>query len=288
MDEKEIKALISLLDDPDNKVFEAIKIKLKNLGPQIIHQLENSWETSLDSLFQTRVENIIHEIHFDEIKKQLKQWAETDTNNLLAGAIIISRLQYPELDTDDIIKKFDKIKRDIWLEINDNLTALEKIKIINHILFDVNGFSRSTTFQNSAQSNFIQHVIEQKKGSPIALAILYAAIAQQLEIPVYGVALPKNFILCYQNQTQNAFEHEFENGVLFYINPFNKGIVFGKNEIELFIKQQKLENKKTYFQPCSNKETIIHLIKALIEFYQNNTDLLKIEEYNTLLKILYI
>jgi regulator of sirC expression with transglutaminase-like and TPR domain len=287
MDINEINALINLLDDPDSNVYNAIRNKLTQLGAPVIPHLEKAWETSLDELFQTRIENIIQVIHHTDIKNKLQKWNDNSEHDLLEGAAIISQFQYSDVKVEDIYEKIERIKKDIWLEINNNLTALEKIKIVNHIFFDVHNFSRSKAFYNSIQGFFINHLLNTKKGSPIALAIVYASICQQLDIPVYGVALPKNFILCFKDKMQVAFDEDFEEGVLFYINPFNKGVVFGKKEIELFIKQQKLENKKAYFQPSSNKDTLIHLLKEIIVFYENNGDKTKVENYQSLLKILY-
>jgi regulator of sirC expression with transglutaminase-like and TPR domain len=159
---------------------------------------------------------------------------------------------------------------------------------MNHILFEVHKFSRSSSFINSAQAQFMSHLLDTRKGSPISLAILYAIIAQQLSIPAYGVALPKNFILCYVDQYFQPFETNINDNVLFYINPFNKGVVFGRKEIELFIKQQQLENKPAYFEPCTNKETIINLVNSIIDFYQNNSEQNKADEYKSILKILYL
>lgn len=287
MDKTEIKSLIKLLDDPDLDIFKAVRNKLSQLGSDVIPHLEKAWENSLDSLFQTRIEDIIHDIHQSHIKNKLKEWGNNSTHDLLEGATIISQFQYPDIKFEDLKKQIEEIKKDIWLEINDNLTALEKIKIVNHIFFDVHKFARSKANINSIQGFFINQVLDNKKGLPIALAIIYAVICQQLDIPVYGVALPKNFILCYRDKMQSAFEEELIEGVLFYINPFNKGIVFGKKEIEFFIKQQKLENKKAYFLPVSNKDTIINLVNEIVAFYENNAEKTKAEEYRSLLKILY-
>jgi len=286
MDQHEIESLIRLLDDPDVTIFHAIRIKLNQMGMQAIPHLEKAWENSLDDLFQTRIENIIQDIHFNETKNKLIRW-EKSPHDLISGAILIANFQYPELNFEETYQAIDKIKQDVWIEINDNLTALEKIKIVNHVFFEVHGFSRNNTFQNSPHSNFINQLLETKKGSPIALAILYSGICQQLNLPVSGVALPKNFILCYKDPQVPAIYEDATQGVLFYINPFNKGVVFGKKEIELFIKQQKLENKKTYFQPCTNKETITHLLTGLVEFYENRGDLTKANNYRSLIKILY-
>lgn len=287
MNPNEIHALINLLDDPDPSVFQAIKLKLNQMGIAIIPHLEKAWENNLDELFQTRIENIIQEIHQTDVKKQLNQWIKTPDHDLIEAALIVARYQYHDLEIEALKNQVEQIKRDVWLEINDNLTALEKIKIINHIFFEVHRYSRSNTFQNSAQSHFISHLLDTKKGSPINLAILYAGICQQLGLPVSGVALPKNFILGFKDPLHEVFENEPNQGVLFYINPFNKGVVFGKKEIEIFIKQQKLENKAAYFQPISNLHTIEQLLKSIIDFYEQNAEKSKAENFKDLLKILY-
>jgi regulator of sirC expression with transglutaminase-like and TPR domain len=288
MEIHEIQALIRLLDDPDQEVFQAIRNKLNKLGPGVIPELEQAWEKNLDSLLQSRIENIIHDIHHTDIRNRLHQWVEQGAHDLFTGACLVNQFQYPDIKAEEMLKKIDVLKKDIWLELNDNLTALEKIKVMNHILFEVHKFSRSSSFINSAQAQFMSHLLDTRKGSPISLAILYAIIAQQLSIPAYGVALPKNFILCYVDQYFQPFETNINDNVLFYINPFNKGVVFGRKEIELFIKQQQLENKPSYFETCTNKETIINLVNSIIDFYQNNSDQNKADEYKSILKILYL
>ena len=59
---KEIAALISLLDDPDQMVYEQVSAKVLSLGTAIIPTLETQWEQSLDSFLQERIENLIHQI----------------------------------------------------------------------------------------------------------------------------------------------------------------------------------------------------------------------------------
>lgn len=270
MDPKELQALISLLDDPDSEVFNAVNNQLIGLGVTIIPELEKAWENPFNDLLQQRIENIIHNIQFDYVKTKLTEWNKSDHQNLLEGAFYIAKYQYPDLEFDTIHKKIDAIRQDVWLELNNNLTALEKVKILNHIIFEVHGFTRNSANVNSAQNSYINYALEEKKGNPIILAIVYAYVAQQLGLPIYGVNLPKNFILAYKDAENSllAFNEEENDPVLFYINPFNKGAVFGKREIEFFVKQHKLESNRSLFLPCSNVEVIRQLIITLINAYE--------------------
>ena len=105
MDKKKLTALISLLDDPDNGVFEHIKDKLLSMGQEVIPILEDAWEHSFDTLIQSRIENIVHRIQFESVCKALKEWAKEENQNLLAGVLLVAKYQYPDLDESKIKKQ---------------------------------------------------------------------------------------------------------------------------------------------------------------------------------------
>ncbi len=269
MEIKRIRALIDLLDDPDSKIFETVKNQLLRQGTSVIPELEKSWESSLNDHLQNKIENIIQQIQFQDTAKELQKWSENAKDDIFPGAYLIAKYQYPDLEYNKILKQADLIKQDVWLELNENLTALEKIKILNHIFYDIYGFSGNTANFYAPQNSYINIVLETKKGNAISLAIIYMYIAQNLGLPIYGVNLPKNFIIAYIDKPffNKALENDSEQNVLFYINPFNKGAVFGKKEIDFFIKQKKIEPLKQYYYPCTSKVIINRLITDLIVSY---------------------
>lgn len=281
---KNIKALLQLLDDPSSEVYQHVSENILKQGEEIIPELEKVWETSLNEILQERIENLIQEIQFKATLNQLKEWKEDGAVDILQGAFLIAKYQYPELQFKTIQKHFDKLKTDAWLEINNNLTALEKVRVINHIIYQIHGFSGNSTNFHAPQNSFINHVLETKKGNPMTLGILYIAIAQQLEIPIYGINMPKNFILAYVDPLNLSLVNDTE--ILFYINPFNKGTVLGKREIDYFLKQLKLKPEKSYYFPCSNIEIIKKLILNLIYSYQKLGYPEKVEAMKTIYDIL--
>jgi regulator of sirC expression with transglutaminase-like and TPR domain len=287
MDQKEIQAIITLLDDPDSEIYEAIYQSLLEKGIDIVPELEKAWEVSANSLTQDRIENIIHKIQLNFTHNSLNKWVQDGGIDLLEGAYIISRYQYPELGFYEILNPIEKIKHDTWLELNDNLTALEKVKILNHIIFDIHKFSGNTNNYYSPQNSFLNQVILSKKGNPISLGIIYASIAQKLGLPIYGVNLPKNFILAYKDEFYellNPGGAQNEN-ILFYINPFNHGAVLGRKEIDFFLKQQNITPDDSYYQPCTNLEIIQRLLLNLIYSYEKLGYNDKIKDLQDLLKI---
>ena len=265
MSDSNLKALISLLDDPDSQVFNHVREELIKMGPQAIHPLEEAWEQAHDIVYQKRIEELIHEIQFLKTQNELINWAKSEEQDLLKGALIIAKYQYPDLNEQKIYELVEQIRKDIWLEINDNLTALEKVKVINHILYDVYNFNGNVADYHAAQNSFLNVVLESKKGNPLSLSILYAVLAQKLEIPVYGINLPEHFILGYVDLFQeNPSPEELKNSpILFYINAFSKGIVFSRKDIDNFLKQLNLEPRPLYYEPCSNLDIIKRMLRNL-------------------------
>jgi regulator of sirC expression with transglutaminase-like and TPR domain len=287
MNSAEVSALISLLDDPDEEVYKHIREKLLSIGIQVIPVLEDAWEHSFDTLIQSRIESIIHNIQFGRIQADLTEWLKPGNQKLLEGALLIARYQYPDIDEVKVRKHIDQIRQDIWLEINSNLTALEKVKVLNHIIFEVHGFSGNTTNYHAPQNSYLNNVLETKKGNPLSLSILYSIIAEDVGIPIYGVNLPEHFILAYIDDTTLTEDGGLEDAkVLFYINPFSKGSIFNRREIDSFLKQLKLDPQPSFYEPCTNADILRRLLRNLIISYEKLGYPNKIEELKQLLSAL--
>ena len=263
---KELEALISLLEDPDNQVFDNVSNRLIELGEEVVPPLEKRWEITLKPDLQERIENVIRKIQTNTLKRGMDSWKSDGGTDLLFGAYLVARFQYPELQYELLNDKIEKIKKDIWLELNNDLTALEKVKVINYFLYDIHRFDKSLKKAHSPQLYLLNHVIDTKKGSPVMLGLIYAELARRLNLPIYGVNLPRNFVLCYYDSEY----HEDPNNILFYINPSDKGTVLGLKELKHFLRHLKIEEKEFYFTPCSGTDVIERLIINLQYAYQKS------------------
>ena len=306
----EVKALISLLDDEDTFVTSSVENKILSYGKEIIPYLEDAWGESFpggnsggDAYLQQRIENLIHKLQFEDVRKELSDWAEAEIEldplknplnyySLLNATLLVAKYQYPDLDETKLKEQLNLIKKDVWLELNDELTALEKVKILNHIFFDVYEFKGNTTNFHAPQNSYINNVLESKKGNPLLLSIIYSVIAQQLKIPIYGVNLPEHFVLAYMADPEmvinpravmTLYEDENQKKILFYINPFSKGAVFSRKEIDVFLKQLRLDPNVLFYEPSSNLLIIQRMIRNLINAYDKLGHVDKVEELKLLL-----
>ena len=283
INETEVNSLIKLLDDPDQEIYNHVHEKLLSLGSEAIEYLESAFEQAFDSIQQERIANLVHEIQFGILKNDLKLWYQGGAFDLLQGILVINRYQYPDLDEQKIINQIEALKRDVWIQMMNEASPVEQVKLINHVFYHMHGFSGNTTNHQDPQNSYLNQVLETKKGNQILLASIYSIIAQKLDIPVYGVNLPQHFILAYLDESKQT---EFESGILFYINAFNKGFVFGRRDVDMFLKQLNLKPDKQFYEPCSNTEIIKRILRNLISSYEQLGSTEKVTELNELLNIL--
>ncbi len=282
---KEIEALVKLLDDTDNEIFNHVESKLLSYGTEVIPTLEQCWEQSLDMILQQRIENLIHKIQFSGIKEELKSWAMSGAFDLLNGFILVSKYQYPDLDEQKIINQIEAIKRDAWIELNYDTSPVEKVKILNHVFYNIHGFTGNTTNYQDPQNSYLNIVLESRRGNQISLAVIYSVIAQRLDIPIYGVNLPQHFILAYIDEHE-VVTNDSEKNILFYINAFNKGFIFTKRDVDYFLKQLNLAPDPIFYQPCSNIDIIKRILRNLINSYEKMGYLEKTEELKELYQVM--
>ena len=286
MNTSELNALISLLDDPDEVIYEQISGQILSQGTTIVAELELAWENSKSVLQQQRIENLIQKIQFSATSDALTHWIESGGSDLLEGALIIARYQFPDFNEKKIYGYIDQLKQDIWLELNPNLTALEQVRVINHILFEVHQFVGNTNDFHHPNNSFINMVLESKRGNPLSLSIIYAILAQKLSMPIYGVNLPQHFILAYMGgeNTFGLYDLDKNKEVLFYINAFSKGTIFNRNEVESYLQQLNLKANENYFYPCNNIEMIKRMINNLIFSFEKMGNEKKSNDMKLLIK----
>lgn len=280
---KEIEALIHLLDDTDEEVYSHVKERIIDLGEPVIPQLEEAWEHSFNHLLQERIEDVIHVIQFDGLAARLAKWKEEGELDLWEGVVLIARYQYPDLDEPDLRRQLELIRRDVEKELKPGMKPLEKVRVINHVLFDIYGFTSNKTHFHSPPNNYINNVLESRKGNPLSLSVVFAVLAQSLGMPVYGVNLPEHFILAYMNT--NREEPVPAEQVLFYVNPFSKGAIFSKREIDTFLNQLKIAHRPEFYEPCSNARILQRMLNNLIFAYEGMGYKYKVEELKELRQI---
>jgi regulator of sirC expression with transglutaminase-like and TPR domain len=283
---KEISALLNLIDDPDEEVFGAVSNKIVGFGRTIIPNLENLWELTPDQQIQERIELIIHRLHYTDLVEDFRQWNLAGHHDLLVGSLLVAKFQYPELSTSPVLLEVEKIRRNIWLELNNYLTPLEQVRIITGILYSYHSL-KGTEIAYSDINDFLLHkVLESKRGNQLSNGILYLILSDLLDIPVKAIGVPRQFVLAYfKPGYKNELSSDQLDKIEFFIDP-TSGMVFTHKDIENYFKRISVPLVDSYFKPLSNKRVIQHLLEEGSKCFDNEKDQYKKEEMINLAKLL--
>lgn len=285
--EREIHALIQLIEDPDETIHLQIKDRLINYGLDAVKPLEKAWmNAESEKQTQDRIEQIVHDIQFNHLKTRLTDWKQNQSNDLLLGVVLISQYHYPDISLDFIQKYLQKIKKDIWLELSPNLTIFEKIEVFNKVFFDIYGFKANRSDYHAPLNSYISHVLESKKGNPLMLSIIYQLIAAELEIPLYGINLPNHFVLGYVDERLSRVAGIESSDLVFYVNPYNRGAFLMNSDVEKFLSELKLPLKDEFMLPCSVEAMVLRNLNNLIYAYRLQKEEEKVEELKILRAII--
>jgi regulator of sirC expression with transglutaminase-like and TPR domain len=273
MKDSEFKALVSLLDDDDTQIIAHVEEKIRSLGKEVIPFLEQEWEKNFNPEVQKRIEDIIHDLQYEIVKDRLSTWYKSEDQDLLTGMWLISTYQYPDLEFEKLSHELEQIYYSVWLELKPDLHPLDQIKIVNGVIFQKLKFGANTKNFHSPGNSMLNVVLETKKGNPISLCVIYLLVGRKLKLPLFGVNLPNLFVLTYKDERIKQF----------YINVFNRGLIFSREDIENYIHELRMVPKPAFFEPCDNVEIIRRVLRNLIMSFEKVGEHAKAEEVKGLL-----
>lgn len=265
-----IDTLLFLTNEPDEYLYANIANAILSYGNQALPLLNEKLKLSTDPYQKERLKSLIYNIERQDIISKLNFWSEKREYDLLEPFFILSRKRFPDADwswfgfqTVMLIEQAEK-------ELNPNLTPLEQVKTLNHIIYDVNKFRGDITAINNPDYYYANTLLETRVGNPLSLGMLYCIVAERLNIPIYGIDLPNHFIVAFCKKTEDFPKLE---DVLFYINPFNKGVVLTRKDIRNYINELKIQSELKYFEPTRNTNVVKKMLKTIKNTEMNITKL---------------
>ena len=283
---KELNALFTLIDDPDEEVYSTVSEKIVEYGKPIIPNLEYLWETTPNEDIQQRIENIIHRLHFSDLLADFKEWSDSQDQDLLFGALLASKFQYPELSTAPVIQEIEKIKRTVWLELNSFLTPLEQANVLSSIVYNYYQLTGISVSYSNPDAFLIHKVLECKKGNTLINGIIYQILCEKLDINARIINIPKQCMIAfYQSDFIDPESDEAQDNIHFYIDATN-GQAYAKKDIEQYLNKSGLEIRSDYFKPVSTKKIIQLLLQEIAKCFEKPEEQYKKAELMQLKKIM--
>ena len=232
--EQEITALISLLDDPDSNVTPIVRERLKTLRPNICSLLAVREDCVHNALMTQRLDKVIT----DQILNELSAWQQEDDPELLKGLWLVYRMVRPHLEYKEMEEGCMDMVKDVWVELSDDKTSVEKVHLYNHVFYHRIGFKVEDPFLSESLPAFLDRALEKKQANPVLFGLLYLDVAYKAGLPIRAMVFPGGFLPVCVDENER---------VLFYINIYNAGEIFGHEQLAAFLNDFGLSIPKERF-----------------------------------------
>ncbi len=260
-----------MLDDPDNVVYESVSNKITSFGKNILPNLQAQFVDAPNLEVQDRIQELIQKINFEDIKAQLTNWAQSSNSALLDAILLFCEYGNPqEFDENNTRKKIKNIYQSTWLELNNYLSPIEQINVLSSILYNMYRLQAVEPDTNNTSKFYIDCLLNDKTGNAYSLGILYLILAAQLDIPIYAIDIPDQFLLAYFNNSFNFLEPNktHDDSILFFIDPTN-GMIYTQDDVNAYLQKMNLESNAKMYKALDDKEVLKMFTRKLIQSYSN-------------------
>ena len=113
---------------------------------------------------------------------------------LAEGALILAAEVRPEVDIQRGLETLAELAERVRPLVEAAKTPSEAVTKLNHCLFELERFRGNQERYDDPRNNFLDEVLESRRGLPITLSVLYVEIARRLGHEAYGIGFPGHFL----------------------------------------------------------------------------------------------
>ena len=205
--------------------------------------------------------------------------------DLTEAALLIAGVAYPDLDMAPYFTQLDALAQrvrelltlpptDAQLPLLPETDPLTVLHAINQVLFTEEQFHGNRNDYENPDNSYFNKVLEDRKGLPITLTLLYMEVGKRVGLPIYGIGLPYHFMAgCRLPQG------------MIYIDAFDGGHLLTEQECKEQIRQlvkHRIKIHSQWFKPVSHRQFLARLLNNLKHIY------LEKEQYEHTLAICHL
>jgi regulator of sirC expression with transglutaminase-like and TPR domain len=175
------------------------------------------------------------------------------------AALDLACIQFPDLEPEPFLAQLNEIAArlgDRLRNFNDGRDFVEKAR---HYLFGELGFRGNEENFFDPLNSCLNQVLERRTGIPITLSVLYMEVARRLHMPVFGVSLPRRFVIQFDDGNYNT-----------YIDPFGGGRTVTPQQCFALAGAQVAD--PAMLQRAGKKQIVMRMLQNLQEAYLRHGD----------------
>lgn len=185
-----------------------------------------------------------------------------DRLDLLDGALLVARDEYPNLDESHYRAIIDQHERTLRSRLPSNADEQARLAAVNHYLFDELGFAGNQDAFYDPRNSYINDVLERRLGIPLSLGLVQMALARKLGVPLEGVSFPGHFLVRLP-----------VDGGLLVLDPYHRGRSIDAEELKERAKPHlgnlDIDDAQlmSILEPASHRSILLRMLRNLKSLY---------------------
>jgi regulator of sirC expression with transglutaminase-like and TPR domain len=215
LDEKQRRALVSLLADDDPNVYQTVRQKILSYGPASVPWLREH-TLSNDPILRRRVLEIVNFFARQAADTELLAFClnQGEDFDLEHGVLLLSRTQYPDINPEAYSALLDDFAGELRDRLDLNGEPGQILRVISDYLFRELKFTGDEQNFYDPDNSYFNRVLDRRTGNPLSLSLVYLLLARRLRLPMAGIGLPGHFLCRYQSSRGEIFVDAFRGGCL--------------------------------------------------------------------------
>lgn len=155
--------------------------------------------------------------------KYLRQLLEADegkpgrpqAGRLDRAALDLATIQFPDLEPEPFLDQLNELASRLGDRLRNFNDGRDFVETAQRYLFGELGFHGVQGGEDNffdARNSCLNQVLERRTGIPITLSVMYMEIARRLQMPVFGIGLPRHFVLQFDDGNYSTFIDPFHGG----------------------------------------------------------------------------
>jgi regulator of sirC expression with transglutaminase-like and TPR domain len=182
--------------------------------------------------------------------------------DLARAALLIAKLEYPDLDPAPSLKKLDELGARAADAVAPLQTAPMSVRLaaIAEEIFEHDGFAGNRAHYDDFRNSCLNVVLERRLGIPITLALVFIEVARRAGIEAQGVSFPGHFLV----------RGPDDSGAPLVLDPFDHGRPLGESDLRALLARMN-DSEAPYSQdllkPCTPRQMLARMLNNLKRTY---------------------
>ncbi len=247
------EALIRLLHDNDPDTVKLVKEQLTAAGEEKIPEIQELMRVD-DKCVSEHARDVLAAISGRSAEEEFSLLCHFfgDGIDLEQACWALARAMEPGLCILPFEHKLNNWGRQFLVKISGAVSNRERVILLSTFLSDELDFRGNADNYYCEKNSLLPHVMEMRSGIPISLTLLYMMVGSRAAMKIEGINLPGHFIA--------------RHGEV-YFDPFHKGRILSRVDVEGILLRQGLELKDCHLQPATPRQMLLRMLANLLYVY---------------------